>query len=107
MAQPGLNELIYRLVRLIPAGRVATYGQIAALAGTGPRQVGFAMAALPHADVPWHRVINSQGRVSPRIGGNGELVQRARLEAEGVRFNPGGRVALNKVLWEPDLNRIL
>ncbi|MBC8402839.1 MAG: MGMT family protein [Candidatus Marinimicrobia bacterium] len=104
--QPGLNKRIYSLVRLIPAGKVATYGQIAALIGTGARQVGYAMAALPDPDVPWHRVINSQGKVSPRKGGNGEHIQRSLLEAEGIRFSPGGRVSLSSVIWEPDLTRL-
>ncbi len=104
--QPGLNELIYSLVRQIPAGKVATYGQIAALVGTGPRQVGYAMAALPDPDVPWHRVINSQGKVSPRRGGDGENIQRVVLEAEGVKFSIAGRVNLKQVLWEPDFTQL-
>ncbi|MCK5330086.1 MAG: MGMT family protein [Candidatus Marinimicrobia bacterium] len=104
--QPGLNECIYNLVRKIPEGKVATYGQIAALVGTSPRQVGYAMAALPDPDVPWHRVINSQGKVSPRRSGDGGNIQRALLEAEGVEFNQSGRVNLKQVLWEPDLTRL-
>ncbi len=107
MKSPGKNEIIYQLVRQIPVGKVATYGQIAALVGTGPRQVGYAMAALPHDDVPWHRVINSQGKVSPRKGGNGEKIQRALLEAEGVEFTPGGRVSFRQRLWEPDLSQLI
>ncbi len=105
--QRGLNERIYNLVRQIPAGRVATYGQIAALIGTGARQVGYALAALPNPDVPWHRVINSQGKVSPRSGGAGENIQRALLEAEGIRFSPGGRVSLPAVIWEPDFSQFI
>ncbi len=104
---PSLNERIYQLVRQIPAGKVATYGQIAALVGTGPRQVGYAMAALPHTDVPWHRVINSQGMVSTRTSGGGENIQRALLEAEGVEFSLKGRVNLKKVLWEPDFTLLV
>ncbi len=105
--QPGLNKRIYSLVRQIPEGKVATYGQIATLVGTGPRQVGYAMAALPDPDVPWHRVINSQGKVSPRSGGAGENIQRALLEVEGIRFSPGGRVSLPAVIWEPDLSQFI
>ncbi len=104
---PGLNQRIYQLVRQIPAGKVATYGQIAALAGTGPRQVGFAMAALPDPDVPWHRVINSQGKVSTRKSGDGENVQRALLEAEGIVFSLKGRINLKQVLWEPDFTLLV
>ena len=104
--QPGLNQRIYSLVRQIPEGKVATYGQIAVLVGTGPRQVGYAMAALPDPDVPWHRVINSKGMVSPRSSGDGGNIQRALLEAEGIRFSPGGRVSLSSVIWEPDLTRL-
>lgn len=85
---------------------MATYGQIAALVGTGPRQVGYAMAALPDPDVPWHRVINSQGKVSTRSGGAGENIQRALLEAEGLEFSLNGRVNLRQALWEPDLTRL-
>jgi methylated-DNA-protein-cysteine methyltransferase-like protein len=84
---------VYALVRRIPPGRVTTYGRIARQAGCTARTVGFAMAALPAGhDVPWQRVINSQGKVSPRRNGDGELVQRLLLEAEGVRFDPRGRV---------------
>lgn len=86
---------IYDLVRRIPPGRVTTYGRIARQVGCTARTVGFAMAALPAGhDVPWQRVINSQGKVSPRRDGDGELVQRLLLEAEGVRFDARGRVDL-------------
>lgn len=83
-------ERIYAIVRKIPAGRVATYGQIAAIVGRcTPRMVGYAMAALPFdSDVPWQRVINRQGKISPRAGGSGGPRQRQLLEAEGVRFDP-------------------
>ena len=97
-----LYERIYEVVRLIPAGRVATYGQIAAIVGwCTPRLVGYAMAALPFGcDAPWHRVINSQGRISTRGSGDGHVVQRTLLEAEGVAFDEGGRVDLAEVGWE-------
>lgn len=103
----SLYERIYNLVRQIPKGKVATYGQIAMLVGTGPRQVGYAMAALPHDDVPWHRVINSKGMVSPRTGGDGEIIQRVLLEAEGVTFSLSGKVNLREFLWEPDLTSLV
>lgn len=93
---------IYATVRRVPRGRVATYGQIARLVGRcTPRMVGYAMAALPEGlDVPWHRIINSQGRISPRSGGDGNVLQRALLESEGIRFDPGGRVDLAHVQWK-------
>ena len=98
------REKIYAVVRRIPRGRVATYGQIAELAGYPghARQVGYAMAALPSGTaVPWHRVINAGGMVSRRKMPGEELGQRQRLEKEGIRFDPRGRVALEKVRWRP------
>jgi methylated-DNA-protein-cysteine methyltransferase-like protein len=102
----GLHESVYALVRMIPAGKVATYGQIAAILGRGtPRMVGYAMAAVPHgSDVPWHRVINSAGRTS--LTGEGAEVQRALLETEGVVFSKDGGVNLGQYLWSgPGLGR--
>lgn len=96
---------IYAVVRRIPRGRVATYGQVAALAGLPrqPRLVGYAMHALPNGTaLPWHRVINAQGRVSPRSGDSGgSLTQRMLLEVEGVRFDAAGRVSLAQQGWKP------
>lgn len=94
---------IYAAVRRIPRGRVATYGQVAAAAGL-PRQarlVGYALHALPeHSGVPWHRVINAQGRISLGRGeSGGDLSQRFRLEAEGIRFDANGRVSLLRFGW--------
>jgi len=99
-----LYPRIYALVRQVPAGRVTTYGRLAGLVGTTARTVGFAMAALPAGhDVPWQRVINSQGKVSPRADGDGKLIQRLLLEAEGVRFDDRERVDLAEYGWEfPD-----
>lgn len=94
---------IYAVVRRIPRGRVATYGQIAALAGLPrqPRLVGYALHALPRGTpLPWHRVINAQGRISPRSGEAGSsLTQRLLLEAEGVTFDARGRVSLARFGW--------
>ena len=101
---PVSRARIYALVRKIPPGRVATYGQVAALAGLPghARQVGYAMAALPFgSDVPWHRVINAQGRVSPRGDDWSAGLQRSLLQREGVRFDHGGRVALRRYQWRP------
>ncbi|MFQ5846655.1 MAG: MGMT family protein [Candidatus Methylomirabilales bacterium] len=96
-----LYERIYAVVRHIPPGGVATYGQVAKIVGRcTARIVGYAMAAVPDdADVPWHRVINRQGKISRRGGGDGELRQRQLLEAEGIYFDRQGRVNLVKVGW--------
>ena len=97
----GLYDRIYDLVDRIPRGRVASYGQLAALVGRcTPRMVGYAMAALPpYRNSPWHRVINSRGEVSTRRCGDGHLDQRALLEAEDVVFDARGRVDMEKYGW--------
>ncbi len=96
-----LHESIYAVVRQVPSGRVATYGQIAAIGDRcTPRMVGYAMAAVPFgSDVPWHRVINSRGEISTRATGDDCPEQRAMLEAEGVRFDERGRVDLEEFGW--------
>ncbi len=101
-------QLIYRVVRRIPRGRVATYGQVASLAGlTGhARQVGYALNALPDGTVvPWHRVVNAAGRISTRATPGGELVQQILLEKEGVRLDARGRIPLERVRWQPRLRQ--
>jgi len=90
---------VYAIVRKLPRGRVATYGQIALLCGVprGARAVGWALRVLDsarHGEVPWHRVVGAGGRISPRAGA-GPLLQRRRLRAEGVRFKDG-RVDLSR-----------
>lgn len=105
-SEPSLYERIYAMVKQVPAGKVATYGQISALVGgCTPRIVGYAMAAVPpDAGVPWHRVINSRGEVSAR--GGGESAQRQLLEKEGLEFDSRGRVDLDTALWKgPTLRR--
>jgi methylated-DNA-protein-cysteine methyltransferase-like protein len=100
----GSYARIYAVVRRIPRGRVATYGQVARLADLPgqARQVGYALHALPDdQDVPWQRVINAQGRVSPRGEPEWEDVQRQMLEREGVRFDDSGRTALSRYQWKP------
>ncbi len=94
-------ERIYAVVRQIPPGKVATYGQVAKfVGGCTARMVGYAMAALPFdTDVPWQRVINAQGKISPRAGGSGGALQRQILEAEGVTFSKSGRVNFNEAGW--------
>ena len=91
-------ERIYVLVRRIPAGKVAAYGQIARWLGwpRGARTVGWALRALkPGHDVPWQRVVNAQGRISLTDGAR----QRALLEAEGVVFDENGRIDLEIYGW--------
>jgi methylated-DNA-protein-cysteine methyltransferase-like protein len=84
---------------------VATYGQVATLAGLAgqARLVGYALSAVAQGStIPWHRVINAQGRISTRREGpGGSVVQRLRLEREGVRFDAAGRVALDRFAWRP------
>lgn len=100
----NFNERIRRLIARIPRGRVATYGQLARLAGFPgrARQVGYALAALPGSTaLPWHRVINAQGEVSRRRRPGAELTQRLLLVREGIRFDARGRVALEECQWSP------
>ena len=95
-----LYRSIYDLAHQIPAGYVTTYGQIARLIGCTARTVGFAMAALPPGnDTPWQRVINRQGKVSLRTDGDGNILQRDLLEAEGLQFDQKGRINLKKHGW--------
>ncbi len=95
----SLYERIYEVVRQVPKGKVATYGEIARAVGMprGARQVGYAMAALgrgaPRPDVPWHRIVNAKGESS--IGEE----QVTRLHEEGVVFGPDGRIDLRAFGW--------
>ena len=105
------HQRFYAVVKKIPRGRVATYGQIAALAGMPrhARQAGQALAATPEGmNIPWHRVINAQGRVSLRLrnwhSGSDDF-QRILLEAEGVEFDAGARVNLKRFQWQPEQSR--
>jgi methylated-DNA-protein-cysteine methyltransferase related protein len=95
-------ERIYAVVARIPRGKVASYGQVAALAGLPrhARQVGYAMSAIPEGrDLPWQRVVNSKGEVSRRALSFDEPRQRFLLEKEGVRFGKGGRIDLERYGW--------
>ena len=99
-------DRIYAVISSIPEGKVATYGQVAALAGLPghARQVGYALHSTPEGvELPWQRVINSKGEVSPRSDpGLDEGYQRHLLEEEGVVFNLAGRVDLKRYQWEPE-----
>jgi methylated-DNA-protein-cysteine methyltransferase related protein len=95
-------ERIWRMVKRIPRGRVATYGQIAELAGLEghARQVGYALHNLPEgSDVPWHRVINAKGEISPRSAGDSHELQALLLRSEGVLIDARGRVDLQRFRW--------
>jgi len=98
-AQQALFPRIYAVTRQVPRGKVTTYGDVARLVGEGcdARLVGYAMANCPD-DVPWQRVINSEGKISLR-GGDGAAKQRLRLEAEGIMFDQRGRVDLKTYRW--------
>ena len=104
-------ERVWRIVARIPRGRVATYGQVARMAGlvNGARTVGWALRALPVGcrvggrRVPWHRVINAQGTISLRGLDDGDASRQAdALEREGIRLGPGGRIDLHRHLWSGD-----
>ncbi|MBN1354749.1 MGMT family protein [bacterium] len=91
-------QRIHDIVRSIPPGRVATYGQIASIAGgCTARMVGYAMAAVTESSkIPWHRVVNSRGFISVRSGGESCDLQRELLENEGIIFDSNGRIDLEK-----------
>ena len=103
-------DKIYAVVRRIPRGRVATYGQVAELAGLAghARQVGYALHAHDGSPLPWHRVINSRGEVSPRTAGDSHELQRELLMAEGVVFDRHSRIDLKEYRWnaKPKRERI-
>mgnify|MGYP000001676233 FL=1 len=104
-ASTSLRDAVCRLVPLIPAGYVATYGQIAAYADSpkAARQVGMVLAGLPEATlIPWQRVINAQGAISPRSKPGAAEMQRILLEEEGISFRSDGTIDLRKHLWHPE-----
>jgi methylated-DNA-protein-cysteine methyltransferase-like protein len=109
VSAPGRWQRIWRVVARVPRGRVATYGQIAHLAGLPgqARQVGYALAALPEASrVPWQRVVNARGELSPRATFDGAARQRVALAEEGIVFDAAGRIDLNRYLWRPRGRRL-
>lgn len=102
-SHPISRARIYAAVRRVPRGKVSTYGDIAKVAGYPghARQIGYALHALGGGTaLPWHRIINSSGRLSlpPDAGGT---EQRLRLVAEGVMVQAGGRVKLSEYRWSP------
>jgi methylated-DNA-protein-cysteine methyltransferase-like protein len=96
-------DLIYGVVMAIPSGRVATYGQVAELAGLPGRArlVGRALKSLPeNSPLPWHRVVNARGEISDRRTPVSEKEQRLLLEDEGIVFNRHDRISLVEYRWE-------
>ena len=96
-------EQVYQVVRRIPAGKVATYGQVARILGKprGARTVGWALHSIPEdSDVPWQRVINARGIITLDARGPGGAIQRALLEAEGIVFDEEGRIDLDACGWD-------
>ena len=92
-------EEIYEVVKSIPEGKVATYGQVALLAGNPrwARVVGYALHVNPEpGTIPCHRVVNREGKVAPGFAFGGEGIQRQLLESEGIVFEPNGRIDLEK-----------
>lgn len=103
-------QRIYTVVRKIPHGKIASYGQVAELAGLSghARQVGYALHATPDdADIPWQRVVNAKGEISPRSEPFMEGVQQSLLEAEGVSIDGRGRIDLARFGWQPRLHFFL
>lgn len=100
---PSSYEKIYSVVKKIPYGCVATYGQIAGLAciPKHARQVGYALNALNDNQVPWHRVINAKGEISRRSNPDYENLQRLLLEEEGIAFDKDGKISLARYRWNP------
>ncbi len=97
-------QRIYAVVRRIPSGKVATYGQVAELAGLPghARQVGYALNAMPEDDsIPWHRVINAKGEISLRTEPGADNEQYRLLTNEGIQFADNGRVSLKQYRWRP------
>ena len=100
----GDYRRFYAIVRRIPRGRVATYGQVAGLAGLPrhARQVGYALQSLSDDDgVPWQRVVNAKGEISPRCHPYAVVQQRAMLEREGVEFGANEKIPLPRFQWKP------
>lgn len=101
---PDLNPLIWQVVALIPPGKVATYGDVAQHAGLAraARRVGLALRQLPEGSkIPWHRVVNAQGRISLPAGTASQYTQRERLEAEGIVFRGNKSLDLGRYRWAP------
>ena len=103
----SFTEKVKKVIRSVPRGRVATYGQVAALAGSpfAARQVVWVLHSSSKTDsLPWHRIVNAGGRISLKPGAGYEQ-QKKMLQSEGVRFDRRGRIAFERYLWEPFVSR--
>lgn len=99
-AVSSVFDRVYELTRLVPQGKVVTYGDIAnALHMRDVRKVGWALHANKNQEVPCHRVVNKEGRLAKNFAFDGEEEQRRRLETEGVEFLADGRVNLDICRW--------
>ena len=113
--QTEFREQVYKIVSRIPMGRVMTYGDIAELIPApegmhweryrkvAPRWVGYAMAACP-TELPWHRVVNTKGQISPRSDSDWH-VQMHLLKMEGIEFNQKNRIDLSRYRWNPESSK--
>ena len=103
MSATSTREQIWQTVAAVPPGKVATYGQIATLAGL-PRHarfVGRVLGQLPHdTELPWHRIVNARGEISFPPGSAAHEQQKRRLEEEGIGFT-GARLNLKRYQWQP------
>lgn len=109
MDRQARMQRIWEMIRDIPEGSVASYGQIAEIAGIprGARQVGYALRHLPDGlDVPWHRVITASGRIAFEKGSRPFEEQSKRLMKEDIAVI-AGRVDMQKYRWQPDLDELL
>ncbi len=99
MTSDKFRDAVCDIVRQIPPGKVYTYGRVADLAGylNCSRQVGYVLKTSSLPDLPWHRVVNSRGRLAP-----GHPDQRQLLLREGISFRPNGFVDLSRCLWHPE-----
>jgi methylated-DNA-protein-cysteine methyltransferase-like protein len=102
-SESSFTHAVKQIILMIPPGKVSTYGQIAASAGNprGARQVSWILHSCSRKDnLPWHRVVNSKGRIS--LQGSGYEMQKALLEQEGVQFTETDAIDLSQYLWRPD-----
>jgi methylated-DNA-protein-cysteine methyltransferase-like protein len=105
MSETSFYERVYDFVRRVPWGRVVTYGQVAACLGAprSSRAVGYALRALTAGNhVPWHRVVNHRGQISPRYPAESPMLQRLLLEDEGISFDTQSRIDLSTYRWHPE-----
>jgi methylated-DNA-protein-cysteine methyltransferase-like protein len=99
--QKSLFKKIYDAIELIPEGKVATYGQIGKYVGCSAKYVGYALSSLKNDNIPWHRVINSKGKISIKDL-EGYNLQKHLLELEGIIFDKDNSVDLEKYLYKFD-----